>query len=127
MKLKFTTLWENYPAHVCVGKNGRDKPGYENQCAIKVGNALAKSGVSFATFSGGMCPGMPKNQGMVASAQALADWLQKAKIEGLGKSELYSGKDAFEKIKGRTGIVFLADYWQRPGEKGTPRRSGGSY
>lgn len=124
MKLKFKTLWGNYPDNVCVDKNGKNKPGYDNQCAVKVGYALAQSGVSFNSFKGSMCPGTEKNQGMAASAQALADWLQGAKIDGLGKAEHYTGKDAFEKIKGRTGIVFLADYWQRDQEKGTNRRSG---
>ena len=30
----------------------------------------------------------------------------------------------FDKIKDRTGIIFLADYWQRPNELGTKARSG---
>ena len=77
--IKFKTIWDNYPSSdPCRGKDGKVPKAYENQCAIKVGYALEKSGISFAAFQGGRCPNAPKDSGMVASAQGLAKigWAQ---------------------------------------------------
>lgn len=123
--ISFATVWQNYPQDgPCRDSKGKEPEGYSNQCAIKVGYALEKSGVSFASFRGARCPFDKKNGGMVARAQELADWLSPDKVSGLAAVETYKGEDiatAFEKIKGRTGIIFLADYWQRTGEKGQAR------
>src|SRR5690349_19186893 len=119
----FSTLWDNYPSEdPCRDpKTGGVPSGYSNQCAIRVGTALEKSGVSFASYVGGRCPHGPKKGGMVASAQGLANWLKGKPFSGCPKYEKYTGKSIFEHIQERTGIVFLANYWQRPGETGTTR------
>jgi hypothetical protein len=124
MTIKFDTIWNNFANDPpCVDKRGAIPAGYENQCAIKVGLALEKSGVSFASFGGGRCPVGPSKGGMVAGAQQLADWLSvKSQFPGCpSKPEISTGKAAFDKIKGRTGIIFLANYWQRSTDKGNAR------
>lgn len=124
MSVTFQTIWMNYPQHSpCMDKKGAAPAGFENQCAIKVGYALERSGVSFASFKGKRCPDAPRTSGMVAIAQELADWLGPKSFPGCPMAEKYAGKEGFEKIKGRTGIIFLANYWQRSGETGS-RRSG---
>jgi hypothetical protein len=54
----------------------------------------------------------------VLADQACADMLD---LCGIGKREIYTksgGLNAFRrKIMGRTGIVFISDYWMRPGSK----------
>lgn len=73
--IKFAALWADYPSeHVCVTSAGKTPAGYDNQCAIKLGWTLEKAGVSFASFHGARCPVGPKTGGMVANAQALANW-----------------------------------------------------
>jgi len=121
--VKFETLWANYPkSDPCVNaKTGKPPTGYSNQCAMRVGSALAKSGVSFETFKGNRCPNSEKRTGLVAGAQDLANWLGPSRFEGCPKGEEYTGKTVFDKISGRTGIIFLANYWQRPGETGDTR------
>jgi hypothetical protein len=121
--IKFETIWKNYPAaHPCRDpKTGGIPSGYSNQCAIRVGFALERSGVSFASFKGKRCPCASSTGGQIASAQELADWLGPKRFPGCLPAEAYTGKAAFDKIDGRTGIVFLANYWQRPGETGTTR------
>jgi hypothetical protein len=49
--LKFETIWKNYSddSPCRDRKTGNIPPGYENQWAIRVGYALEKSGVSFAS------------------------------------------------------------------------------
>ena len=83
--------------------------------------ALEKSGVLFSSFHGGRCPNTPKNGGMVTSAQELANWLGPSRFSGCSKPETYIGKDVFDKIENRTGIIFLANYWQRTTDKGSAR------
>jgi hypothetical protein len=121
--VKFETIWQNYPdEHPCLDpKTSKPPKGYSNQCAMRVGYALEKSGISFASFSGKRCPFGPRNGGMVAGAQELANWLGPNRFPGCPKPETYTGKDAFEKVGGRTGIIFLANYWQREGETDSTR------
>lgn len=71
----FADLWNNYPSDdtPCRDKSGNVPSGFQNQCAIRVGTALEKSGVLFTTFTGLRCPSAPKNSGRVAGAQALAN------------------------------------------------------
>jgi len=95
-----------------------DPPGdpiYENQCAIKMSIALQGAGVSLDTY--------PKNRSEVRyvrqlqkkirgalAAEELAIWLSRA----IGNPEpAYKNGEALKKIKGRTGVVFFKDYWQR--------------
>lgn len=75
----FSTLWKNYPPDE-KGPDGMinhahpSKDSYAtNQCAIRVGYALIKSGVDFSTY-----PEKNKtSEGYPRSAQNLADWLWK--------------------------------------------------
>ena len=122
-QLKFETLWRNYPRFdPCVDPNtGKAPPGFDNQCAMRLGRALELSGVSFASFRGKRCPFGPKRGGLVAGAQELANWLGPACFAGCPGYESSQGAEVFEKISGRSGIIFLANYWRRAGESGTTR------
>jgi hypothetical protein len=121
--VRFETLWRNYPSEdpYVDSKTGQPPTGFANQCAIRLGYALAKSGVSFGSYQGKFCPGVKKNTGMVAVAQELANWLNRSGFPGCPKSEVYTGKTVFDKIEDRTGIIFLANYWQRPGDSASTR------
>ncbi|WP_295986702.1 T6SS effector amidase Tae4 family protein [uncultured Variovorax sp.] len=44
-------------------------------------------------------------------AQELAKWLDSGRAGLMSRTEKYSGKDGFEKIAGRTGVVFIQNYW----------------
>lgn len=122
-KINFQSVWANYPnSDPCIDKKTNQPPkGFSNQCAVRLGYALELSGVSFASYKGKRCPSAPKNSGMVASAQELANWLYSKPFDGCPKAESFTGKNVFENIKGKTGIIFLANYWQRTGEIGNTR------
>jgi hypothetical protein len=123
--ITFETLWKNYPSDPpCHDpRTARIPPGYENQCAMRVGYALEKSGVSFRSFRGAHCPGAARDSGLVANAQELANWLRARLFHGCPAPMEYTGVEAFGKIERLTGIIFLADYWQRPTDRG-PARTG---
>ena len=121
----FQTIWNNYPADSTPCHNpGTTDPrtGWENQCAVRVGMALANSGVSYRSFRGAVCPGTPRRQGEVANAQVLANWLTRHPFPGCAhRPQRYTGSNVFESIQDRTGIIFLANYWQRPTDRGNAR------
>jgi hypothetical protein len=123
--IAFKTIWDNYPdGSPCADIRGKVPAGFDNQCAVRVGLALEKSGVSFKSFKGGRCPLGPKDGGMVAGAQALANWLAPSRVSGMGAPERYKGADvqiAFDKIADRTGIIFIANYWKRATDTGSAR------
>lgn len=119
----FARLWESYPSgHPYVeAATGKPPPGFSNQCAIKVSMAIHGAGVEMKSFRGSAI----KMDGMTTAyvAEQLAAWLKLQPFCGLPKQpEDVTGKDWQDKITGRTGIIFFANYWKRDGE--TTRPSG---
>ncbi|RYF54228.1 MAG: hypothetical protein EOO27_24195 [Comamonadaceae bacterium] len=115
--VSFDALWSHYPSKdPCVNPTTRTK-AYDNQCAIRVGMALEKSGVNFATFKGPRCQFGPRANGMVLRAQELANWLKTRPFPGCPEPLQFSGKGFQKNLAARKGIVFFQDYWLRAGEK----------
>ncbi len=111
---KFDELWKGYPkgSPYIDPKTGEPPKGYENQCAIRVAVALNKQGVSLESFDGS---GYIRLNGekIPIRAQEFAEWLDKGLIPGIEKGETYAAKNFFEKVEGRTGIIYVGDYWER--------------
>ena len=112
--VEFAKLWASYPSSPAFvdPKTGKPPPGYENQCAIKVSVAIHGVGVEMKSFRGGA----EKVNGLPAALLAfkLAAWLKQQPFCGLPKSpDKVTGADRQNKIRGRTGIVYFADYWAR--------------
>lgn len=115
--VEFADLWKHYPNDdPCVNPKTGMK-AHDNQCAIRVGMALERCGVSFASFRGPRCEFGPRGGGMVLRAEPLANWLRTRPFAGCPSSESGPGKDFQQRLSGRTGIVFFKDYWRRDGEK----------
>lgn len=121
--IKFSVLWDNYSTgEPCRDrKTGKIPDGFSNQCAIRLGLALAMSGVSFASFRGKRCPCAPHESGMAASASELAEWLGPKTVPGCSEAEPYTGRTVFEGVRDRTGIIFLGGYWHRPNDRESAR------
>lgn len=112
----FSELWNNYPKSApCINPNTNQK-AYSNQCAIRVGLALEKSGVSFSSFKGQRCEFAEPKNGMALRAQELAAWLDRKPFQGCGSTLILAGSNFQSILKGRTGIIFFQDYWARDGE-----------
>jgi Type VI secretion system (T6SS), amidase effector protein 4 len=131
----FKDLWYQHPANEavsspCVAPSeltslegkviGRGYPVFSNQCAIRMGVALKRAGVSPQTLRGLTTCGVHSPEEMhIIRAADLASALARINIPGLGRMERITGKDAAEfypKLFGRTGIIYLQDYWRRAGE-----------
>lgn len=116
--LRFNDLWNGYPnAQPYVDPKTGDAPkGYENQCAIKVSVALHAAKVSLSDFRGAHV--LIGNKKAAVRARELADWLREQRSSGLFPApRTITGEDWQNKINGRTGIAYFADYWLRAGEK----------
>lgn len=109
-KVNFSDLWKAYPDDAPCNK---DK--FSNQCAIKVGHALAKCGVDTTKL-------VPKSRhcwfhdyslGHVLAAEELAAALEKVRIPGINIPSNIEPKNFSERIAGRKGIIFFKDYWTR--------------
>lgn len=121
-QIKFANLWGRYPNTQPYVDPETDEPpaGYENQCAIKVSVALQNAGIDMKTFVGATVRLGDKRRVSVR-AEELARWLKKQPASsGLAKPLAITGLKWDEKIKGKTGIVYFANYWKRPGETERP-------
>lgn len=116
-RLSFSQLWASYPTHkpYLDSKTGEAPKGYENQCAIKVSVALHGAGIDLKGFHGAQV--FIANSAAAVRAEELARWLKVQNINGLSLPEPIAGENWQNRIQGRSGILFFADYWLRPGEK----------
>jgi hypothetical protein len=113
--LQFKTLWNNHPT-IKGDAPLLNKGTYENQCAVSMHACLERSGADLKSFRGARSweKGKPK---YALRAQELANWLATPFSRLPTPVQKLSGKDVFEKINGKTGIVFFENYWG-PGNQG---------
>ena len=131
--LTFNKLWECHPSitsedNPCI-TNG--EKNFTNQCAIRVGVALAKCGVKTSNIPGAThCwHGHDKSQGHVIRAEELANGLNKFPIAGIHKVIKVNPDDFANELLGKKGIIFFKDYWQRTsnGKKESFRNRSGDH
>ncbi len=134
--MRFADLWRGHPinesdqtpciAHTDLtnleGKSVAEGfPVFKNQCAIRMGVALRRAGIAPEQLSGcAHCVVHQRSEMHYINASQLANALARSNIEGLGPLEKYSGQDAaafYPKIFGRTGIIYLKDYWARSSDQ----------
>jgi hypothetical protein len=116
--VKFSDLWSSYPGGQPYKdpKTGNPPKGYENQCAINLSAAIHGAGVEMKSFKGAVVE--MGGRRLAIRAEELSTWLKLQPFCGLPRHpEDITGASWEEKIKGRTGIVFFADYWSRASEK----------
>jgi hypothetical protein len=133
--VQFSDLWYRHPANLatsypCIAPQSLTNlanerilqgfPVFSNQCAIRMGVCLKHAGVSPDALSGVETCGVHDRAEMhYFRAQDLADALAQAAIPGVGRIERITGqtvRDFYPKLIGRTGIIYVKDYWRRAGE-----------
>lgn len=116
-KVKFKELWANYPDEKPCNKQ------FTNQCAIKVGSALAKCGIKTTNLvsKSRHCWFHDISEGHILSAEELASGLKTYKVKGISPVLEVDAKDFKSRIAGKKGIIFFKDYWLRSEDrKGSP-------
>lgn len=92
-----------------------------DQSAIRLGVAMRRAGVRIEELGSRLqtCGIHDRSLMHILSASQFAAALRRAKIPGLGDVELIAGNDVARfqaRIVGRTGILYVRDYWMRPGD-----------
>ncbi len=100
-------------------------PVYGNQCAIRMSIALRRAGVTPSQLSGVTSCGLhPREEMHFINATQLANAIARANLPGLGPIEKIKGEDVaqyYPQLFGRTGILFIKDYWHRSTDRaGSP-------
>ncbi|MEJ2455374.1 MAG: type VI secretion system amidase effector protein Tae4 [Candidatus Thiodiazotropha sp.] len=110
----FSKMWDNHPTGEFPCTESSGKKAYTNQCAIRMGVAFDKAGVSTKTFKGARCwhEHAPKH---ILRAEELAEWL-KGPFTPFGKVETFEAASGFSRISGRTGVIFFKDYYGSNGQ-----------
>ena len=114
----FQLVWSNYPSSdPCDAKDEQGALLFGNQCAIRLSDALRKSGVSFSSYPKARQCWVHPGQHHVLAAAELADWLQQKQVPFIQKVETVTGAEWRDKVLGRTGILCFEDYYT-PGPGG---------
>ena len=132
--VKFKDLWYGHPINESVqtpciaprdgvfqGRPARKGfPTFANQCAIRMGISLKRAGVQPGQVTGCLtCSAHDSDQMHYIRAHEVANALNRANIPGIGPTERITASDVTEfypQLFGRTGIIFIKDYWRRAGE-----------
>jgi hypothetical protein len=109
-KIDSKTIWGNhpYPDSPCSTKH------FGNQCAIRMGVALEKSGIDTKSFDN-MYPnrrcykGLAHNPKHILAAQELANWISRNETI-FGKVKKF-GKVTSADFIGKKGIIFIMNGW----------------
>ncbi|WP_281557927.1 type VI secretion system amidase effector protein Tae4 [Thalassomonas sp. RHCl1] len=114
--LTFKKLWDNHPTI-----SGNEYPcstngviHFSDQCAIRLGVALAKCGVNTAYIAGARhCWHHKKIQGHILAAQELALGLSNQPLGGMEQRQNVDPKNFKNIIKDKRGIIFFKNFWVR--------------
>lgn len=111
MIIQFNKLWNNhpYPNSPC------DKSLFQNQCAIRMGVSLEKSGIDTSSFDimypQRRCyPGLKHSPRHILAAQELANWIDSSNCKEFGSKKVIKG-GALSALKDKKGIIFIMNGW----------------
>lgn len=143
--VEFKHLWRHHPINesvqspciaprdmVVLGASVKQGfPAISNQCAIRMGIALKAAGVT-PTQMGSLatCTVHPPDQMHYIRAQEVGEALGRVSIPGIGRVEKLVAADAkgfYPKLFGRTGIIFIQDYWYRNAQERAAGRPTGDH
>jgi hypothetical protein len=130
--VEFNDLWRGHPINEsvstpCIAPHNLTNmegqfipagfPVFANQCAIRMGTALRRAGVQPGQLSGiSHCAVHPRDHMHFINANQLANGIARASIPGVGPVEKITGTEPahyYNKLFGRTGIIYIQDYWRR--------------
>lgn len=105
--LGWRRVWDSHPGE---GTFPCDMTLFGNQCAIRMGIALAGAGANLRDFVGARCyPGLKHSPKHILRAQELANWL--AGQVGLVGRVARNDDATAAAYANRTGIIFVKNGW----------------
>lgn len=137
--VEFTDLWRGHPinhsvAAPCIAPRDlvnmegthirTGLPVFSNQCAIRMGIALKRAGVTPNQLPRMTTCGIhPPEEMHYIRAEELGSGLAAAKLPGVGPMEKITGANVshfYPQIFGRTGMLYIQDYWFRGSDGDRP-------
>lgn len=113
----FSALWSNHPAnevppniYPCSSPSGA--ANFENQCAIRLGIALARSGISLSGYTGAFCWHKHGNEHPLR-VNDVTRWLRGSRIFGSPEiaRRAKGAQLSHAPYMGRSGIVVWINFW----------------
>ncbi len=138
--IEFSDLWRGHPInesvttpciapHNLTNLEGTDGPlgasrssqinapsAWALRCGARACSPRSSAGIS-------NCSVHPREDMHFINANQLANGIARANIAGIGPTEKFVGADAaqfYPKIFGRTGIIYIQDYWRRSSDGDRP-------
>jgi hypothetical protein len=99
----------------CTNKQAASEQSFANYCAINMSECLHRSAIQIGGIKANKCWSHtgPKH---VLLAQDLANGLKTATPPGFAQMVKVNPARFQDELKGKTGVIFFKDYWQRGNE-----------
>jgi len=125
--VKFSSLWKNFPNKdamktACQNKQKMKTTPFDNYCAILLSECFIQSGIDLGSLKGARCWSHPGKK-HILRAEELANSLKAKPPAGFCQAQKVVPGTFQEVLKGKTGVIFFKDYWQR-GKESFDSRSG---
>ena len=125
--INFQSLWANFPdkdmiKKICTNKQKDSNKPFDNYCAILLSDCFIKSGIDTSALSATKC-WSHSGKKHILKAEEMANSLVRASIPGFAKMRKVTPSKFQDELKGKTGVIFFKDYWQR-GNESFESRSG---
>ncbi|MCP3675224.1 MAG: hypothetical protein GY829_12235 [Gammaproteobacteria bacterium] len=119
--MSFKDLWKNFPdkdkiKKICTNKQTGSNQPFSNYCAIMLSDCFIKSGMDTNTFMAKKC-WSHSGKKHILLAEELAHALNKNLPPGFSQMKKVAPGSFQTEIKGKTGVIFFKDYWQRGKER----------
>lgn len=125
--MKFATLWTNFPdkgsiKKTCTNKQKDSNNPFSNYCSIMLSECFIKSGINLDNLKGKRCWSHTGDKHILL-AEELAIALHHKTPAGFSPMKKITPSSFQKLLKGKTGVIFFKDYWQR-GNQTFENRSG---
>lgn len=125
--MDFQTLWKNFPEKEsikvkCTNKQKDSNKPFSDYCAIMLSECFIKSGIDLSLLNAKRCWSHSGKKHLLL-AEEFANALRTNTPQGLSKAIKVPPGSFQSMLKGKTGVIFFKDYWQR-GNESYENRSG---
>lgn len=123
--MEFETLWNNFPDKEsielrCTNKQKDSNKPFSDYCAIMLSDCFIKSGIDLSLLKAKRC-WSHSGKKHILLAEEFAVALRSSTPAGFSPMKKVSPGSFQSQLRGKTGVIFFKDYWQRGNESFTNR------
>lgn len=125
--MKFDDLWNNFPdkeniKKLCTNKQKDSNKPFSDYCAIMLSECFIRSGIDLSLLNAKRC-WSHSGKKHILLAEEFAYSLKTRPPAGISAMTKVQPGSFQNSLKGKTGVIFFKDYWQR-GSESFANRSG---